>query len=93
MIASVAGWYAYDNDSVFTDRDGGTYTITLGAAAANVSHIIDVGDRNELVSITGNGSSLSFQIVGEGKVVVDLANTCRCRSLPARPSSAKPVIS
>ena len=75
VIASVAGWYAYDSDSVFTDRDGGTYTITLGAAAANVSHIIDVGDRNELVSITGNGSSLSFQIVGEGKVVVDLANS------------------
>ena len=75
VIASVAGWYAYDSDSVFTDRDGGTYTITLGAAAANVSHIIDVGDRNELVSLTGNGTNLSFQIVGEGKVVVDLANS------------------
>jgi Ca2+-binding RTX toxin-like protein len=74
VISSVAGWYAYDDDSVFTDRDGGTYTITLGAAAANVSHIIDLGDRNELVSITGNGSGLSFQIVGEGKVVVDLAS-------------------
>ena len=74
VIASVAGWYAYDNDSVFTDRDGGTYTITVGAAAGDVSHIIDVGDRNELVSITGDGTNLSFQIVGEGRVVIDLAN-------------------
>jgi Ca2+-binding RTX toxin-like protein len=74
VISSVAGWYAYDTDSVFTDRDGGTYTITLGAAAADVSHVTDVGDRNELVSITGDGTNLSFQIVGEGKVVVDLVN-------------------
>jgi serralysin len=74
VIASVANWYAYDSDSVFTDRDGGSYTITLGSAAADVSHIIDIGDRNELVSLTGDGRNLSFQIVGEGAVVIDLAN-------------------
>jgi Ca2+-binding RTX toxin-like protein len=72
MIASVANWYAYDRDSVFTDRDGGTYAITLGAAATEVSHITDLGDRNELVSLTGDGTNLSFTVVGEGKVVVDL---------------------
>lgn len=72
VIASVEGWYAYDNDSVFTDRDGGTYNITLGAAAAAVSHITDVGDRNELVSLTGDGTDLAFTIIGEGKVVIDL---------------------
>jgi serralysin len=74
VISSVAGWYAYDGDSVFTDRDGGTYAITLGATAADVTHITDVGDRNELVSLTGDGSNLSFQIVGEGNVIVDLAS-------------------
>ncbi|MBO0763811.1 MAG: cadherin domain-containing protein, partial [Hyphomicrobiaceae bacterium] len=73
-IASVAGWYAYDTDSVFTDRDGGTYAITLGATQADVSHITDVGDRNELVSLTGDGTDLSFRIVGEGNVIIDLAN-------------------
>lgn len=71
-IASVSNWYAYDNDSLFTDRDGGTYTITLGAAADEVAHITSLGDRNELVSLTGDGTSLAFTIVGEGKVVVDL---------------------
>jgi Ca2+-binding RTX toxin-like protein len=71
-IASVAGWYAYDNDSVFTDRDGGIYTITLGATQAEVTHITDLGDRNELVSLTGDGTNLGFTIVGEGKVVIDL---------------------
>ncbi len=74
-IASVAGWYAYDEDSVFTDRDGGTYTITLGASVADVTHITDLGDRNELVSITGDGTSLSATIVGEGNVVIDLKAT------------------
>jgi Ca2+-binding RTX toxin-like protein len=71
-IASVANWYAYDNDSVFTDRDGGTYTITLGATADEVTHVTSLGDRNELVALTGNGSGLDFTVVGEGKVVVDL---------------------
>lgn len=74
-IASVAGWYAYDEDSVFTDRDGGTYVITLGPSVADVTHIIDLGDRNELVSITGDGTNLSATIVGEGNVVIDLKAT------------------
>jgi Ca2+-binding RTX toxin-like protein len=74
-ITSVAGWYAYDDDSVFTDRDGGTYTITLGTTVADVTRIIDLGDRNELVSITGDGTNLAATIVGEGHVVVDLKNT------------------
>ena len=29
-ITSVSGWYAYDDDSVFMDADGGTFTIKLG---------------------------------------------------------------
>ncbi len=71
-IASVAGWYAYDDDSVFTDRDGGSYTITLGSAAADVSHITRLGARNELVSLNGDGTNLNFTINGEGKMVVAL---------------------
>ena len=73
-IASVAGWYAYDNDSVFTDKDGGTFTITLGTSAADVTHIIDMGDRNELITLSGNGTDLSATIFGEGNVVIDLKN-------------------
>ncbi|HEX2828993.1 MAG TPA: type I secretion C-terminal target domain-containing protein [Burkholderiales bacterium] len=71
-IASVANWYAYDDDSVFLDRDGGTFTITLGAAATDVTHITALPMRGELLSVTGNGTNLNFSVIGEGSVVVDL---------------------
>ncbi len=29
-IKNVAGYYAYDDNSVFVDKDGGTFAITLG---------------------------------------------------------------
>ncbi len=74
VIQSVAGWYAYDNDSVFTDRDGGTYAITLGTAAADVTRITALPMRGELLSVTGDGTNLAFSVFGEGKVVVDLKN-------------------
>ncbi|MFM1815781.1 MAG: hypothetical protein RLZ98_2476, partial [Pseudomonadota bacterium] len=74
VIASVANWYAYDADSVFTDRDGGTYEITLGAAQDDVTRITSLPSRGELVSLSGDGSNLQFTIVGEGKVTIDLRN-------------------
>ncbi|MDB5862157.1 MAG: hypothetical protein JWQ76_5846, partial [Ramlibacter sp.] len=73
-IASVNGWYAYDNDSVFLDRDGGNFTINLGATVADVTHITSLPMRAELVSLTGNGTDLTFSVIGEGTVVIDLAN-------------------
>ena len=73
-IATVAGWYAYDDDSVFLPRNGGTYTIQLGTAAADVTHIISLPMRAELLSVTGNGTNLSFSVFGEGRMVVDLVN-------------------
>lgn len=74
VISSVDGWYAYDQDSIFLDRDAGDFTITLGTTQADVTRIIDVGDRNDLISLTGDGTNLSFTIVGEGLVVLDLKN-------------------
>jgi serralysin len=71
-IASVANWYAYDDDSVFLPANGGTYTITLGSSAVDVTHITSLPMRAELVSLTGNGSDLAFSLIGEGKVVIDL---------------------
>ena len=73
-IAAVSGWYAYDDDSVFLPRNGGTYTIQLGTAAADVTHIISLPMRAELLSVTGNGTNLSFSVFGEGRMVVDLVN-------------------
>lgn len=72
VIGSVSGWYAYDADSVFMDRDGGTFAVTLGASAQDVTHITALPARSELVSLSGDGSSLTFTAVGEGKVVIDL---------------------
>src|SRR4051794_14448117 len=71
-IRSVANWYAYDSDSVFVARAGGSFTIALGPTVDDVTHIIDLADRSELLSLTGDGSSLSFSIIGEGHVLVDL---------------------
>ena len=71
-IKSVANWYAYDSDSVFVARAGGSFTIALGATPDDVTHIIDLADRSELLSLTGDGTGLSFSIVGEGHVLVDL---------------------
>ncbi|NJL08027.1 MAG: cadherin, partial [Methylacidiphilales bacterium] len=51
VIASVTGWYAYDSDSVFTPTLGGataTYTINLGTAAADVTHITALPMRADL---------------------------------------------
>ena len=73
-IARVTGWYAYDDDSVFLPKNGGTYTIQLGAAADDVTHIISLPMRGELLSVTGNGTNLNFSVVGEGRMVVDLTD-------------------
>ena len=71
-IKSVANWYAYDSDSVFVAKSGGSFTIALGPTPDDVTHITDLADRSELLSLTGDGSNLSFSIVGEGHVLVDL---------------------
>ena len=47
-------------------------TIALGATQDDVTHITDLADRSELLSLTGDGTNLNFSIVGEGHVVVDL---------------------
>ena len=38
-IASVANWYAYDEDTVFLPRAGGTFQVTLGSTMADVTRI------------------------------------------------------
>ncbi len=74
VIKSVANWYAYDSDSVFLPRNGGSYTINLGTAADDVTHIVKLPMRAELLSVSGNGSNLSFSAIGEGEAVIDLKN-------------------
>jgi serralysin len=72
VIKNVTNYYAYDNDSVFTTKTGGTYTINLGTAADDVSHITSLAQRAELISLTGDGTNLNFSFNGEGKIITDM---------------------
>ena len=72
IIKNVAGWYAYSADKVFLPQSGGTFTITIGAVADDVTHITALPMRGTLLSVAGDGRNLSFSIIGEGKVVVDI---------------------
>ena len=74
VIQNVSGWYAYDSDSVFLPQSGGTFTIHMGAAADDVTHITDLPMRSVLMNVTGDGHDLAFSLVGEGKVIIDIAN-------------------
>ncbi|QDA36748.1 hypothetical protein E4191_22005 (plasmid) [Paracoccus liaowanqingii] len=71
-IASVANWYAYDQDSVFLPRAGGSFDVTLGAQMADVTRISALPMRGELLSVSGDGRDLQFSFVGRGEVEVDL---------------------
>jgi peptidoglycan/xylan/chitin deacetylase (PgdA/CDA1 family) len=72
VIKNVTNYYAYDNDSVFTTKTGGSYTINLGTGTDDVSHITSLDQRNELVSVTGDGTNLNFSFNGAGKVTTDM---------------------
>ncbi len=74
VIKNVAGYYAYDNNSLFVDKDGGTFAITLGTTIDDVTHLTKIADRAELVSVTGDGTNLNFTVIGEGSYTVDLKN-------------------
>jgi len=74
VIKSVDNWYAYDNDSIFLDQDGGEFTVNLGTATDAITHITSLPMRAELISLEGDGNNLYFTFKGEGNVVVSLAN-------------------
>ncbi|WP_304364001.1 hypothetical protein [Paracoccus albicereus] len=70
-IASVANWYAWDGDSVFLPRSGGTFEITLGSTMADVTRIAAMPMRGDLISVSGDGTDLSFVFAGKGEVLID----------------------
>ncbi len=72
VIQNAGSWYAYDLDSIFLPRAGGTFTFTLGATQDDVSHISALPMRSELISVTGNGTNISFSVFGEGTATIDL---------------------
>jgi Ca2+-binding RTX toxin-like protein len=72
VIQNVKGWYAYSGDKVFLPTTGGSFEITMGTVADDVTHITALPMRASLQSLSGDGRDLSFTVEGEGKVVVDL---------------------
>ena len=72
VIQNVTNWYAYNAQELFLPRNGGTFTINLGATQDDVTHIASLPMRGDLLSVTGDGLNLSFSMVGEGDVLIDL---------------------
>ena len=75
VIQNVTNWYAYNAQELFLPRNGGTFTINLGATQDDVTHIASLPMRGDLLSVTGDGLNLSFSMVGEGDVIIDLGGT------------------
>lgn len=74
VISSVDNWYAYNDDKVFTDDNGGMFLIRLGATADLVSHVTALPMRSRLIDVSGNGTDLDFTLEGEGTAVVTLSD-------------------
>lgn len=75
QIKNVQNWYAYDTDTVFLPQAGGTFVINLGTSPDDVTHIIDLPMRSELISLSGDGTNLNFTFSGKGDVVIDVKNS------------------
>ncbi|MBR1124798.1 hypothetical protein JQ628_24970, partial [Bradyrhizobium lablabi] len=72
VIRNAGTWYAYDTDSIFLPSGGGTFAVTLGTTQDDLTHIDELPMRADLLSVTGDGSNLSFAMRGDGVVGVDL---------------------
>jgi serralysin len=73
-IQRVNGWYAYNDDKVFLDDDGGTFVVKTGLAADPVTHITELPMRVKLISLSGDGTNLNATFEGEGTVKIALNN-------------------
>ena len=87
VIQNAGNWYAYDNNSIFLPRNGGTFNVTLGTAQDDVTHIDSLPMRADLLSVTGDGANLSFSMTGDGVVDVHVktpgANIISIQGAPA----------
>jgi serralysin len=72
VIANVSNWYAYNAQELFLPNYGGSYTINLGTTQDDVTHIVSLPMRGDLLSVTGDGLDLSFSMMGDGEEVIDL---------------------
>jgi hypothetical protein len=73
-IVNVQDWYAYSDNKVFVDQDGGNFVINLGYSVDPVTHITELPMRSRLLSLSGDSENLSFTLEGEGNVKVKLSS-------------------
>lgn len=71
-IASVDGYYAYNDHAVFVPQNGGTFAITLGETPADVTHISQLAQRADLIFVSGDGTDLDFAFSGRGETHIHL---------------------
>ena len=87
VIQNAGSWYAYDSDSIFLPRNGGTFNVTLGTTQDDVTHIDALPMRADLLSVTGDGANLAFSMTGDGVVDVHVktpgANVVSIQGAPA----------
>ena len=74
VIQNAGSWYAYNTTSVFLADDAAanaapeTFTVTLGTAQDDVTHVNSLPMRADLQSVTGDGSNLTLSMTGDGTV-------------------------
>lgn len=73
-IQRVSNWYAYNENSVFLDADGGTFVVQAGTVTDAVTHITEMPMRAKLISLSGDGTNLDMRFEGEGSVKVILSD-------------------
>jgi hypothetical protein len=73
VIESVDNWYAYNDKKVFLPSNGGAFSIRKGVSPNNQkTRITSLPMRAELLAVTGDGTTLTFDFIGNGTVTVEL---------------------
>jgi Ca2+-binding RTX toxin-like protein len=70
-IQNVTNYFAYNDNSLFLTKTGGNFSINLGTTSDDVSRIVALDQRNELISVTGDGTNLDFTFNGAGTIKLD----------------------
>ncbi|MBW1812384.1 MAG: polysaccharide deacetylase family protein [Deltaproteobacteria bacterium] len=81
VIKNVKDWYAYNDKTIFLDGDGGEYTIHIGDRPDDVTRIISLPMRAELISLSGNGTNLEFTFRGQGNVKIMLSSSVKTTNI------------
>lgn len=69
-IVSAGNHYAYNGGKLFLPANGGNFPLAIGSGAANVTRVTSLDSRLNLLTISGDGTALDFQVSGLGKAVI-----------------------